>query len=200
MRTFYEAGASFDVASIGEFRLVPVVVGGATPGEMATLLAEVWGGDETLLAVLRELALPDGVRAAPPDEVATRVSNLSRAYRVNLNVIALDTDENGLVPVSLEEKLHGSRPRFLYLIPSFHNPSGRTLPQERRDQLAIDQAVLLPQRGGVRVGEHGEAFRGDLARMAAVERAYVGDAETRQHARERVAAAPGRRSVTTGWW
>jgi putative ABC transport system permease protein len=40
-------------------------------------------------AVLRELALPTGVRAASPDEAAQRISNLSRAYRVNLSVLAL---------------------------------------------------------------------------------------------------------------
>jgi len=39
--------------------------------------------------LLRELALPAGVRAASPDEAAQRVSNLSRAYRVNLTVLAL---------------------------------------------------------------------------------------------------------------
>ena len=39
--------------------------------------------------VLRELALPVGVRAAAPDEAAQRVSNVSRAYRVNLTVLAL---------------------------------------------------------------------------------------------------------------
>lgn len=40
-------------------------------------------------AVLRRLALPAGVRAAQPDESLQRVSNLSRAYRVNLTVLAL---------------------------------------------------------------------------------------------------------------
>jgi putative ABC transport system permease protein len=39
--------------------------------------------------VLREIALPDGVRAASPDESAERASNMSRAYRVNLTVLAL---------------------------------------------------------------------------------------------------------------
>ena len=39
--------------------------------------------------VLRELALPAGIRAAAPDEAAQRVSNVSRAYRVNLTVLAL---------------------------------------------------------------------------------------------------------------
>ena len=40
-------------------------------------------------AVLRDLALPAGVRAAAPEEAAERLSNVSRAYRVNLTVLAL---------------------------------------------------------------------------------------------------------------
>jgi putative ABC transport system permease protein len=39
--------------------------------------------------VLRELALPPGVRAASPEEGAQRASGVSRAYRVNLTVLAL---------------------------------------------------------------------------------------------------------------
>ena len=53
----------------------------------------------------------------------------------HLNVISVDTDENGLVIESLEEKLSEVRPKFLYIIPTFHNPTGATLSQERRDRL-----------------------------------------------------------------
>jgi DNA-binding transcriptional MocR family regulator len=52
-----------------------------------------------------------------------------------LNVVSIETDENGLIPASLEEKLAGSPPKFLYLIPTFQNPSGHTLTQERREQI-----------------------------------------------------------------
>lgn len=52
-----------------------------------------------------------------------------------LNVIPISTDKNGLSLASLEEKLAEHRPKFLYLIPTFHNPSGTTLPPERRMQL-----------------------------------------------------------------
>ncbi|HXQ38442.1 MAG TPA: PLP-dependent aminotransferase family protein, partial [Anaerolineales bacterium] len=52
-----------------------------------------------------------------------------------LNVISVDTDENGLIIESLEEKLAETHPKFLYLIPTFQNPTGTTLPQERRDRL-----------------------------------------------------------------
>ena len=40
-------------------------------------------------ALLARLSLPPGVRAAAPDEASERVSNVSRAYRVNLTVLAL---------------------------------------------------------------------------------------------------------------
>ncbi|HEX9330268.1 MAG TPA: PLP-dependent aminotransferase family protein [Anaerolineales bacterium] len=53
----------------------------------------------------------------------------------HLNVIAIDTDENGLIIESLEEKLAKSHPRFLYLIPTFQNPTGHTLSQQRRERL-----------------------------------------------------------------
>lgn len=52
-----------------------------------------------------------------------------------LNVISVDTDENGLIIESLEEKLAETRPKFLYLIPTFQNPTGTTLPRERRERL-----------------------------------------------------------------
>jgi 2-aminoadipate transaminase len=53
----------------------------------------------------------------------------------HLNIVSIDTDENGLVIESLEEKLTEFHPKFLYLIPTFQNPTGATLPQERREHL-----------------------------------------------------------------
>jgi len=53
----------------------------------------------------------------------------------HLKVISIDTDENGLVVESLEENLAEFHPKFLYLIPTFHNPTGATIPQERRERL-----------------------------------------------------------------
>lgn len=52
-----------------------------------------------------------------------------------LNVVSIDTDENGLVIESLEEQLARFRPKFLYFIPAFQNPTGHTLSQERRERL-----------------------------------------------------------------
>lgn len=52
-----------------------------------------------------------------------------------LRLVPIPTDEEGLVLDALEEKLAEIRPKFLYLIPAFQNPSGHTLTQERRERL-----------------------------------------------------------------
>ncbi|MBK6982330.1 MAG: AmmeMemoRadiSam system protein B [Betaproteobacteria bacterium] len=51
-----EVQLPFLQAVLGQFRLVPVVVGGASPEEMARLLETVWGGDETLIVVSTDLS------------------------------------------------------------------------------------------------------------------------------------------------
>ncbi|MBM3124686.1 MAG: PLP-dependent aminotransferase family protein [Chloroflexi bacterium] len=53
----------------------------------------------------------------------------------HLRVVSIQTDEDGLVIESLEEMLARFQPRFLYLIPTFQNPTGMTLSQKRREQV-----------------------------------------------------------------
>lgn len=53
----------------------------------------------------------------------------------HLNVVPIQTDEHGLIPASLEERLVSATPKFLYLIPAFQNPTGYTLSKERREQI-----------------------------------------------------------------
>lgn len=60
--------------------------------------------------------------------------------------MAIDTDEHGLVPASLLDRLAEHRPKFVYTIPTFQNPTGRTLSQERREvlmQLAREHNFLI---------------------------------------------------------
>ena len=52
-----------------------------------------------------------------------------------LRVASLPTDEQGLIVDGLEERLAQLRPALLYLIPTFQNPTGVTLPRERRERL-----------------------------------------------------------------
>lgn len=51
-----EVHLPFLQAVLGEFALLPVVVGGASPGEVRALLELCWGGEETLVVVSSDLS------------------------------------------------------------------------------------------------------------------------------------------------
>jgi 2-aminoadipate transaminase len=57
-----------------------------------------------------------------------------------LNILQVPLDEKGLLVGELEQRLEwlaatGRRPKFIYVIPDFQNPSGLTLSLERREKL-----------------------------------------------------------------
>ena len=53
------------------------------------------------------------------------------------DIVALPMDNEGLDPDALEAELKkGPKPAFVYSIPTFQNPSGRTLSAERRQRIA----------------------------------------------------------------
>lgn len=75
----------------------------------------------------------------PGDTVFVEEPTYFLALRIfadhELRLVPIRTDENGLVTEHLEEKLAESRPKFLYIIPTYQNPTGRTLPLDRRQRL-----------------------------------------------------------------
>ncbi len=66
---------------------------------------------------------------------------------LGVDVVSLPMDDEGLDPDALERELRvGPRPAFLYTIPTFQNPSGRTLSAARRRrvvELAREHDLLV---------------------------------------------------------
>lgn len=52
------------------------------------------------------------------------------------NCIPVACDEHGMVMEDLEAKIKAHRPKIIYVIPTFQNPTGKTLPVERRRRIA----------------------------------------------------------------
>ncbi|HDP96025.1 MAG TPA: PLP-dependent aminotransferase family protein [Candidatus Aminicenantes bacterium] len=50
--------------------------------------------------------------------------------------VAVDMDDDGMIPEDLEEKIIRHSPKMIYVIPTFQNPTGRTLSLERRKKIA----------------------------------------------------------------
>ncbi|MFD4509776.1 PLP-dependent aminotransferase family protein [Streptomyces sp. NPDC058457] len=55
-------------------------------------------------------------------------------------VLPVPGDEDGVDPAALEELIRAERPKLLYLVPTFQNPTGRTMPAARRAALATAAA------------------------------------------------------------
>ena len=69
-----------------------------------------------------------------------------RLYQARL--VAVTSDENGMNTDDLEEKIKRYHPKMVYIIPTFQNPTGRTLSLERRKKIAA-----LAEQYGVVVAE-----------------------------------------------
>ena len=50
--------------------------------------------------------------------------------------VGCETDDLGIVPEDVEEKIQTLHPKMVYVIPTFQNPTGKTLPADRRKKLA----------------------------------------------------------------
>jgi 2-aminoadipate transaminase len=90
-------------------------------------------------------------RLAPGRRVLVERPTYDRPLKIlrelGSDVVGLDCDEEGVDPDALERELrNGPAPAFLYLIPTFQNPSGRTLSEDRRGrivELAREQDLLV---------------------------------------------------------
>lgn len=76
----------------------------------------------------------DGARVLVEQPTYDRPLKILR--ELGAEIVPLAMDEEGLRPEALETALvEGPRPAFLYTIPTFQNPSGRTLSTERRRRI-----------------------------------------------------------------
>lgn len=85
------------------------------------------------------LALLCSLFTKPGDTIFVEEPSYFLALRIfadyGLRVVSIRTDEAGLVIDDLVYALNESKPKLLYIVPTFQNPSGQTLSQERREQL-----------------------------------------------------------------
>ncbi|HEX6259984.1 MAG TPA: PLP-dependent aminotransferase family protein [Woeseiaceae bacterium] len=75
----------------------------------------------------------------PGDTVFVEDPSYFLAFQIlrdhGLNIVGIPVDEDGLDIGRLEQELKRHRPTLLYTIPSYHNPTGRTMSRERRERL-----------------------------------------------------------------
>jgi len=98
------------------------------------------------------------------------LGGLSAFNAYGADMIGIPLDDHGMMPDKLEEKLEelkqkGLKPKFIYIIPDFQNPTGITMPESRRKiilELARKYDVLIAEDSPYRelrfMGEHQQTF------------------------------------------
>src|ERR1700729_2211478 len=94
----------------------------------------ITSGSQQALTLIATALLEPGDRVLveePSYLAALQCFALARAVAV-----PIPCDEDGLDPDALDALVAEHRPKLLYTVPTFHNPTGRTLPLARRRALA----------------------------------------------------------------
>ncbi len=91
-------------------------------------------GSQGVLDAMAKILISIGDKIAV--EAPTYLGAISAFNPYQPEYIRMDTDDSGLIPESLDEILTCHKIKFIYLVPTFQNPTGRTIPLERRERIA----------------------------------------------------------------
>ena len=126
-----------------------------TPGQVQVTS----GSQEGIFLVGQTLLDPGDVVLV---EQPTYLAAVQAFTLAGARLVAVETDAHGMLPDALAAAIAAHKPKFVYLIPTFQNPTGRSMSAERRRDVA---EVLL--RTGVPLLEddpYGELrFEGEAA-------------------------------------
>ncbi|MDY7034248.1 MAG: PLP-dependent aminotransferase family protein, partial [Thermodesulfobacteriota bacterium] len=91
-------------------------------------------GSQGILDAMGKILITAGDRIAV--EAPTYLGAISAFNPYEPEYMTIDTDNKGLIPGALEEILRSGSIKFVYSVPTFQNPTGRTIPLERRQKIA----------------------------------------------------------------
>jgi 2-aminoadipate transaminase len=94
----------------------------------------VTSGSQGLLDALAMVLISKGDVIAV--EAPTYLGALQAFNPYEPRFVSIATDDQGIIPDALEAALKERAVKFIYLVPTFQNPSGRTIPMERRRAIA----------------------------------------------------------------
>ena len=111
----------------------------------ASQVLPVQGGSQAFDLLLKALIDPGDVVLC---ESPTFLGAIQAMREYNAKLVAMPTDENGVIVEAAEALIREHHPKLMYVIPTFQNPTGITLSLERRRALAA-----LASRYGVVIAE-----------------------------------------------
>lgn len=94
----------------------------------------VFSGSQGVLDAVGKVLITKGDLVAV--EAPTYLGALSAFNPYEPRYVTIATDDEGLIPESLDEVLSANPVKFIYAVSTFQNPTGRSLPLARRQQIA----------------------------------------------------------------
>ncbi len=94
----------------------------------------ITSGSQGVLDAAAKLMISKGDKIAL--EAPTYLGAISAFNPYEPQYVSMEMDDQGLVPESLEETLRTHEIKFIYLVPTFQNPTGRSLTMDRRRKIA----------------------------------------------------------------
>ena len=94
----------------------------------------ITSGSQGILDAAGKLLISKGDKIAL--EAPTYLGAISAFNPYEPQYVSMETDDQGLIPESLELTLKEHRIKLIYLVPTFQNPTGRTLALDRRIKIA----------------------------------------------------------------
>ena len=94
----------------------------------------IFSGSQGVLDALGKILISPGDCVAV--EAPTYLGALSAFNPYEPAYVQVATDEEGILPDALEATLRAQSVKFIYLVPTFQNPTGRTISLERRQAIA----------------------------------------------------------------
>jgi len=104
----------------------------------------IFSGSQGVLDALGKILISPGDLIAV--EAPTYVGALSAFNPYEPEYVQIATDDQGIIPAALEAVLQKHTIKYIYLVPTFQNPTGRTIPLDRRQAIAAiiqEHNVLL---------------------------------------------------------
>jgi 2-aminoadipate transaminase len=102
--------------------------------EATSETVHIASGSQEVLDGLVKILITKGDAIAV--EAPTYLGAISAFNPYEPEYVRMETDEGGLIPESLEEVLSSRAVKFIYLVPTFQNPTGRSIPMDRRRAIA----------------------------------------------------------------
>ncbi len=94
----------------------------------------VQSGSQGVLDALGMVCISKGDKIAVEAPTYLGAIQAFRPYQPEF--VSMEMDEDGLIPESLENTLKNHKIKFIYTVPTFQNPTGRSLNLERRKAIA----------------------------------------------------------------